>query len=85
MLFFSSSDAPRFREEPDDLAADPGQQATLTCAVDANPPPKVTWTRHGCRACPQVGHRAGALMLDPIWSATKYNNPLTVATRPWEA
>ena len=39
------SDAPRFVSRPANVAANKGDQVTLTCLVDANPRPIYTWYR----------------------------------------
>ncbi|XP_037087419.1 irregular chiasm C-roughest protein-like [Pollicipes pollicipes] len=43
--------APRFRQEPQDVAADAGHEVSLRCDVDANPRPRVTWVKRDCQSC----------------------------------
>lgn len=39
-------DGPRFRQKPKSVQADMGHSVLLTCDVDGNPPPEISWT-HG--------------------------------------
>ena len=36
-----------FTTRPTDVSGDPGQEVTLSCAVDGNPAPGYTWFRNG--------------------------------------
>ncbi|KAF0295732.1 Irregular chiasm C-roughest protein [Amphibalanus amphitrite] len=52
--------APRFRQEPQDVAADAGHEVSLSCDVDSNPEPRVTWVKRDCQSCQRrvgVGRR----------------------------
>lgn len=41
------SDSPRWLKRPDDFSGEKGQNATLICRVDGNPPPTYTWFKDG--------------------------------------
>lgn len=40
---FYFADGPHFRTKPKSVQADLGSSVTLTCDVDGNPPPDITW------------------------------------------
>ena len=36
------------------MAADAGHEVSLSCDVDSNPEPRVTWVKRDCQACQRV-------------------------------
>ncbi|XP_042872259.1 irregular chiasm C-roughest protein-like [Penaeus japonicus] len=47
--------APRFKQEPEDVDADEGEQVTLTCNVDGNPPPEIVWLHEAQKKVIKIG------------------------------
>lgn len=47
--------APRFKTEPTDVDADEGEQVTLACDVDGNPPPEIVWLHEAQNKVIKIG------------------------------